>query len=293
MPPRSRYAVDPSLSAQAPSQGYQQHQQQPYPPINQEPQLHNVSERRSPAPTGAYAPSQQPQQHQHTPYQQHTAIAPQQQQQQQQHYAQQEGSFGPPQNHIPPPPHSAGPSLTGPRVRIDPSQMPNPIEAQEMDQNLWDDEDFMSCQTKGVIPLAGTDWRGVDQGACSYALAGARLIAGNSLPRHLRATLPVIPSNGQLLDTTALPFGLLIQPFAPLRYDEAPVPVISNFTSGGSAFDPPAFGEEDEGGPPRCTSCRGYINPWVRWQDGGRKWGCNLCGTANAGEPASASVVHT
>jgi len=42
--------------------------------------------------------------------------------------------------------------------------MPNPIEAQEMDQNLWDDEDFMSCQTKGVIPLAGTDWRGVDQG---------------------------------------------------------------------------------------------------------------------------------
>jgi protein transport protein SEC24 len=42
--------------------------------------------------------------------------------------------------------------------------MPNPIEAQEMDQNLWDDEDFMSCHTKGVIPLAGTDWRGVDQG---------------------------------------------------------------------------------------------------------------------------------
>lgn len=42
--------------------------------------------------------------------------------------------------------------------------MPNPIEAQELDQNLWDDEDFMSCQTRGVIPLAGTDWRGVDQG---------------------------------------------------------------------------------------------------------------------------------
>lgn len=45
--------------------------------------------------------------------------------------------------------------------------MPNPIEAQEMDQNLWDDEDFMSCHTKGVIPLAGTDWRGVDQGRSS------------------------------------------------------------------------------------------------------------------------------
>ena len=42
--------------------------------------------------------------------------------------------------------------------------MPNPIEAQEMDQNLYDEEEFLSCQTRGVIPLAGTDWRGVDQG---------------------------------------------------------------------------------------------------------------------------------
>ena len=42
--------------------------------------------------------------------------------------------------------------------------MPDPIELQEMDQNLYDEEDFLSCQTRGVIPLAGTDWRGVDQG---------------------------------------------------------------------------------------------------------------------------------
>lgn len=157
MPPRSRYAVDPSLSAQASQQGYpqQQQQQQPYPSHSQEPQLHQVSDRRSPAPTGPYAPSQAPApQYQPQPQhsQQHVPAQPQ--------YP----SFTPPANHIPAPPHSSGPALTGPRVRIDPSQMPNPIEAQEMDQNLWDDEDFMSCQTKGVIPLAGTDWRGVDQG---------------------------------------------------------------------------------------------------------------------------------
>jgi protein transport protein SEC24 len=76
----------------------------------------------------------------------------------------------PPQNHIPAPPHSSGPALAGPRVRIDPSQMPNPIEAQEMDQNLWDDEDFLSCQSRGVIPLAGTDWRGVDQGESNWSI---------------------------------------------------------------------------------------------------------------------------
>lgn len=145
--------------------------------------------------------------------------------------------------------------------------MPNPIEAQELDQNLYDEEDFLSCQTNGVIPLAGTDWRGVDQ--------------GNSLPRHLRATLPTIPTNSQLLDTTALPFALLVQPFAPLRYDEAPIPLVSNWVSGESAFDPPRAGTEEDEGPPRCEKCRGYINPWVKWSNGGRNWTCNLCAAQN------------
>lgn len=105
---------------------------------------------------------------------------------------------------------------------------------------------------------------------------------GNSLPRHIRATLTVPPSNGQLLDTTALPFGLIIQPFAALRYDEAPVPLVSNWVSGESAFDAPRV--DDEEGPPRCEKCRGYVSPWVRWMDGGRKWACNLCGASNNGE---------
>ena len=150
MPPRSRYAVDPSLSApaqqpQSYDQSQPQYQQQPYP--NQDP------DRRSPLPTGPYAPS--PSAPQHEQYGPHAQPHPQ---------APRHPSYVPPQNHIQAPPHSSGPALSGPRVRIDPSQMPNPIEAQEMDQNLWDEEDFLSCQTKGVIPLAGTDWRGVDQG---------------------------------------------------------------------------------------------------------------------------------
>lgn len=154
MPPRSRYAVDPSLTAQ--TQAQQQYQetpdyQQPYSDPNVNPQLHPVSDRRSPAPTGPYAPSgsfPQPS------YAQHES----------QSASQLHPSYVAIQNHISAPPHSSGPQVAGPRVRIDPNQMPNPIEAQEMDQNLYDDEDFLSCQTRGVIPLAGTDWRGVDQG---------------------------------------------------------------------------------------------------------------------------------
>lgn len=168
MPPRSRYAVDPSLTAQAANQ-QQQWQNPPQQPgqadqyggqgyINPNPQLHQVSDRATPPPTGIYAPTQPqyPQQLQH----QNSYQNDQPQQFQQPIHS----SFIPPQNHIPPPPHSAGPSMQGPRVRIDPSQVPNPVEAQEMDQNLYDEDDFLSCQPRGVMPLAGTDYRGVDQG---------------------------------------------------------------------------------------------------------------------------------
>lgn len=94
-------------------------------------------------------------------------------------------------------------------------------------------------------------------------------MAGNSLPRYIRSTLNLVPVTGALLDTSQLPFGLIVQPFAPLRYDEAPVPYVSDF--GGLANQ-----GEDEG-PPRCEKCRGYVNPWVRWIEGGNKWQCNLC----------------
>lgn len=152
MPPRSRYAVDPSLTAQAPSQQYDQNPQyqQPYTDPSVNPILHPNTDRRTPPPAGPYAlsgPSTLYQNPQHGPPPPH--LHP---------------SYIAPENHIAPPPHSSGPQVSGPRVRIDPSQMPNPIEAQEMDQNLYDEEDFLSCQTRGVIPLAGTDWRGVDQG---------------------------------------------------------------------------------------------------------------------------------
>jgi hypothetical protein len=111
----------------------------------------------------------------------------------------------------------------------------------------------------------------------------SQLISGNSLPRHLRPTLMTVPSNAQLLETTALPMAVIVQPFAQLRYDEAPIPLVSSWISGQSAFDRPTNPAEDEG-PPRCDKCRGYINPWARFTDGGQKWMCNLCNTSNPGK---------
>lgn len=161
---------------------------------------------------------------------------------------------------IAPLPHAPGPSLRGPKPRINPEQIPSQVEAAELDQNLFDGSDFQSANPRGVIPTGTSDYRGIDQ--------------GNSLPRHLRATLCHTPSSSSLLDTSQLPFGLVVTPFAPSRYDEEPIPLVD-------AFDEADDGD-NRGGPPRCSKCRGYINPWVKWMEGGNRWACNLCGTANA-----------
>jgi protein transport protein SEC24 len=53
---------------------------------------------------------------------------------------------------------------------------------------------------------------------------------------------------------------MIINPYA---YYEGEVPVIN-------------YGEKEI---PRCfsTACRAYLNPFVKWIDGGEKWVCNIC----------------
>jgi protein transport protein SEC24 len=153
MAPRSRYVVDPSLLG-----GPQAPQTSDYPayPDQRGPQLHTEPQYQAPA--GNYYPqpsSSQP--------------APQQQQQYAQTYQQAPTPSyhrSPPENHIEQPPHSAGPKLRGLRSAIDPSQMPSPLEIIEQDEALYEGEDFLSCNTKGLVPLGGTDYRGFDQGEC-------------------------------------------------------------------------------------------------------------------------------
>lgn len=93
-----------------------------------------------------------------------------------------------------------------------------------------------------------TDFVAIDQGNCN--------------PRFMRATTYNLPISDDLAVASNVPLGLVIQPFAGLRDEEGRVEMVD-------------FREE---GPPRCGRCRGYINPWVTWLEGGMKWCCNLCG---------------
>uniref|UniRef100_V5EUQ8 Transport protein SEC24 n=2 Tax=Kalmanozyma brasiliensis (strain GHG001) TaxID=1365824 RepID=V5EUQ8_KALBG len=147
------------------------------------------------------------------------------------------------------PPHQAGQRFAGPRSKIDPDQIPSPVEMQDADQEFFDKEWFATCG-RGGMPLSTTSFAAVDQGNCS--------------PKHLRLTTYSMPATDELATTSQLPLAVLLQPFGQLRADEAPIPVAT-------------FGES---GPPRCKRCRAYINAWCVFVEGGQKWTCNLCGTA-------------
>ncbi|KAF2753789.1 Sec23/Sec24 family protein-like protein [Pseudovirgaria hyperparasitica] len=88
---------------------------------------------------------------------------------------------------------------------------------------------------------------------------------GNSSPKFARLTMNNIPANGEALNSTHLPLGLILQPLAPLQEGEQPIPVLD-------------FGDT---GPPRCRRCRAYINPFMPFRNGGNKFVCNMCTFAN------------
>lgn len=175
----------------------------------------------------------------HTP-----ALAAQHQHQQHFQYHQQHSGPG----GIGQPPHQAGQKLRGPKANISADQVPAPVENQEADQAFFDKQWFATCGTGG-LPLSTTDFGAVDQGNCN--------------PKFMRLTTYSMPFSEELANTAQLPLAVNLQPLAQLRGDEQPVPVIDCGPSG----------------PPRCKRCRGYINPWAIFVEGGQKWVCNLCGT--------------
>ena len=82
-------------------------------------------------------------------------------------------------------------------------------------------------------------------------------------PKFVRMTVNMMPSSTATKTKAALPIGAIIQPLA--QPAEQPVPIV-NF--GGS-------------GVVRCRRCRTYVNAFVKFIDGGRRWRCNVCGLAN------------
>ncbi|KAI8615643.1 Sec23/Sec24 trunk domain-containing protein [Chytriomyces sp. MP71] len=166
---------------------------------------------------------------------------------------QRQGQPGPPNRFNTGPGGSVGPQgqqpqqSQAPRNKIDPNQIPSPLIVHELDQANYDAAVY-STGSRIVPPLAATRFKVADEGNCS--------------PRFMRLTTYQVPTTDEILSTSMLPMGAIVQPLADLAPDEMPVPVVD-------------FGEA---GPLRCRRCRAYINPWFNFTDGGRKMICNLCG---------------
>ncbi|CEP19247.1 hypothetical protein [Parasitella parasitica] len=145
------------------------------------------------------------------------------------------------------------PPRSGAKPRIDPDQIPSPVQIQLMDMAKYEVPNYYygTCDTQEALPLANTDFRTLDQGNCN--------------PRFMRCTLQTIPGASDLIRDTGLPFGLVLQPLAKLHADDAALPVV-----------PLAA---------RCSRCKAYVNPWCKFTQGGQRFVCNLCDFENMVKP--------
>uniref|UniRef100_A0A6M2F1N0 Uncharacterized protein n=1 Tax=Populus davidiana TaxID=266767 RepID=A0A6M2F1N0_9ROSI len=127
--------------------------------------------------------------------------------------------------------------------KIDPNQIPRPIPGSSVILH-----DTRAGNQANPPPPAISDYIVTDTGNCS--------------PRYMRCTINQIPCTVDLLSTSGMPLALLLQPLALPHPSEDPVQVVD-------------FGES---GPVRCSRCKGYINPFMKFIDQGRQFICNLCG---------------
>lgn len=168
----------------------------------------------------------------------------------------------PPIPSMPPMPQSVSPRqmyqqpTAPPAPKVSPAQMPNVVAVQEADEARHSEGDaiFRSSVVSDILPPLPTTSQVtiLDDGNCS--------------PRFMRSTLYHVPNTEDLLTSARLPLSIIIQPFAKTSNHLPPIPVVD-------------FGPEH--GPLRCTRCRAYINPFVKFLRGGRSFECNICSMVN------------
>ncbi|KAL6760997.1 hypothetical protein V8C86DRAFT_991602 [Haematococcus lacustris] len=88
---------------------------------------------------------------------------------------------------------------------------------------------------------------------------------GSAGPRYLRSSLNQVPHSQDLLNNSQMPFAVIISPMALPDPADSPLQVVDN----------------GELGPVRCTRCKAYMNPFMRFASSGRSFTCNFCGCSN------------
>ncbi|XP_068702703.1 protein transport protein Sec24C-like isoform X2 [Montipora foliosa] len=131
--------------------------------------------------------------------------------------------------------------------RIDPDQMPSPIQVMKDDNEAHKGSAFLTSTRGRTPPLVTSNFVIQDDGNCS--------------PRFMRCTMYNIPCNKDVLQASSIPLATVITPFAETGPSETPLRTMD--------YSPT--------GPVRCNRCKAYMNPFVQFVDGGRRFVCNIC----------------
>ena len=134
---------------------------------------------------------------------------------------------------------------------IDPSQMPRPSSSQLPTQ-------VFETRRKGThsvppsteVPLAIRD-------------------TGNAGPRYIRSSLNSIPQGKDLVKASSLPLVFLVQPFAIPSKGDSAIPLI----------------DSRQEGPLRCSECKAYACPFMKWSPDGVNMLCCFCGASTKVPP--------
>ncbi|PSC68317.1 transport Sec24-like protein [Micractinium conductrix] len=128
-------------------------------------------------------------------------------------------------------------------TKIDPSQIPRPLPYAIPTQVF----ETRRENTHAIPPAADAPIVVRDRGSCG--------------PRFMRSTLNMLPQSNDLLKSSALPLVTIISPLALQDTGDDPVELV----------------EWGPAGPVRCSACKAYVNPYMRFVDGGRSMQCCFC----------------
>ena len=97
-------------------------------------------------------------------------------------------------------------SMGGSKTKIDPSQIPSAVQVVEQDCESFANVPYVTSSHL-VPPIIASRVPIIDDGFII-------LMLGNASPLFVRSTLYNIPTTGELLNSTGIPFALIVQPFA-------------------------------------------------------------------------------
>lgn len=133
-----------------------------------------------------------------------------------------------------------------PQRRLDPDQMPNPIQVMKENQAAITGP-FVTNEIGAAPPAVTSKFVTHDQ--------------GQSGPRFIRSSMYNVPATPDMMKQVSVPFSLILSPFAKPAEGEMVPPIVD-------------FGEL---GPIRCIRCKAYMCPNMQFVDAGRRFRCALC----------------